>query len=512
MPDFAVVDRNPPRLDGDFQITITPPYTPTADENQYLTLVQDALDQLARDATTDGHAKLRVSLRDARRNWRAAALARLRADAVAVAARGDTAAAAKPRVTTVMNGYTASPPDIVIADASPQRFGGEPSVACNGFAPTPGERTYLDQLKRLLDYLAADEASDGTAQFSPAVLKARRDQRKATADELRKDAGYWKQGALESDIAANNVLVLKGAYKALLERLTRSLFSVGVVPEDEARPQRFAIDLLIRLEQGLPPPNDVASPDKQELFVLLNNASTVIGKVCQQIRDRAESPWRRRTGNVDEEGVRRAQLLLDEYLRKLAGIGRLGLEGPHTAMAKLALTSLKSEFVAREAGRIKNRYVRRLGFWAGGFALFVLVVYAYVASGCPTVAGGCSAWWTMHKTFLLAAIGAAVGTWVSFSVRRFDLPFEELGLSEEEALDPPFRILFVVALTLAACLLFWTSAINIEIGNLKTGPESFKTVGSIAVLIGLFCGLSERALATAISGRAAAFVRGFGGG
>lgn len=511
MPDFTVVARTPPRLDGDFQITATPPHTPTADETQYLTEVHDALDRLARDASADARARLRGSLRDARRNWRATRLALLRTDADAVAAGRETAAAARPRVATVMDDYARSLPDIVIADVTPQRFGGELSVTCKDFNPTTAERGYLDQLQRLLDYLTDDETSDGAARFSETVLAARRAQRKATADEIRKDAGYWKDGELESDIAINNVFVLKGAYQALRDRLTRSLFSVGVVTGEGAA-QRFAVDLLITLEQGLPPPNDVASPDKQELFVQLNNASTVIGKVCQQIRDRAESPWRRRTGSVDEEGVKRAQHLLDEYLKKLAGIGRLGLEGPHTALAKLALASLKSEFVAREAGRIKNRYVRRLGFWAGGFALFLLVVYAYVASGCPTVTGGCSTWWTAHKTFLLAAIGAAVGTWVSFSVRRLDLPFEELGLSEEEALDPPFRVLFVVALTLAACLLFWTSAINIEIGNLKTGPDSFKTIGSIAVLIGLFCGLSERALATAISGRAAAFVRGLAGG
>jgi hypothetical protein len=113
---------------------------------------------------------------------------------------------------------------------------------------------------------------------------------------------------------------------------------------------------------------------------------------------------------------------------------------------------------------------------------------------------------------LLAATGAAAGTWVSFAIRRLDLPFEDLPMLEESSLDPPFRILFVVALTFTVCLLFWTSAINIEIGNLKTGPDSFKTTGSIAFLVGMFCGLSERALATAVSGRAAAFVRGVAGG
>jgi hypothetical protein len=85
-------------------------------------------------------------------------------------------------------------------------------------------------------------------------------------------------------------------------------------------------------------------------------------------------------------------------------------------------------------------------------------------------------------------------------------------LLDEESLEPPFRLLFVVALTLTVCLLFWTGAINVKIGDLNTSPDSFKLMGSIAVLVGMFCGLSERTLATAISGRAAAFVRGVAGG
>jgi hypothetical protein len=53
---------------------------------------------------------------------------------------------------------------------------------------------------------------------------------------------------------------------------------------------------------------------------------------------------------------------------------------------------------------------------------------------------------------------------------------------------------------------------NIEIGNLKTNAAEFLQRGSIAMLLGVFFGISERALATAISGRATAFVRSVGGG
>ena len=93
-----------------------------------------------------------------------------------------------------------------------------------------------------------------------------------------------------------------------------------------------------------------------------------------------------------------------------------------------------------------------------------------------------------------------------------NLSFSDLGILEEDLLDPSVRIIFVIALTLTACLLFWTGVMNIEIGNLKTNAAEFIQKGSIAMLLGVFFGISERALATAISGHATAFVRGVGGG
>jgi hypothetical protein len=92
-----------------------------------------------------------------------------------------------------------------------------------------------------------------------------------------------------------------------------------------------------------------------------------------------------------------------------------------------------------------------------------------------------------------------------------NLSFTDLGILEEDLLDPSVRIVFVIGLTLIACLLFWTGVMNIEIGLLKTTANEFLQKGSIPMLVGLFCGVSERALATAISGRATAFVGGLRG-
>jgi hypothetical protein len=113
-----------------------------------------------------------------------------------------------------------------------------------------------------------------------------------------------------------------------------------------------------------------------------------------------------------------------------------------------------------------------------------------------------------HNSFCLVGGAAAVGTWLSFSIRRVTLSFDDLAVLEEDLLDPSLRVIFVVALTMAACLLFETKALNIEIGELKTSQLS----GATALLVGVFFGLSERALATAVSGRATAFVKGVAGG
>jgi hypothetical protein len=156
--------------------------------------------------------------------------------------------------------------------------------------------------------------------------------------------------------------------------------------------------------------------------------------------------------------------------------------------------------------------VRSLGVAAGVAALLFFAVYAATVHVVFLTAP----FWVEHKTFMLAAGGAAIGTWLSFSIRRVTLSFEELGVLEEDLLDPGVRVIFVVVLTLTVCLLFWTGAINLEIGNLKTAQlrtgEPGVPIGAIAVLVGVFCGIAERALATAISGRAAAFVKGVAGG
>lgn len=493
MPDFFVNDRPNSRFAGDFQVDVDPAHKLTDEEKAYLADVARILDKLAADEAADRSVKLRDTLATARKDGRGGACTKLRAKADELAAGAIDAVQAKERNAVIEDEYVKNIPDIKLVEKSPGLF------AVSGVGLNRDEQAYLDQLSELFDTFAAEEREDAAANYSEAALMVRRTQRADATRELTKDFDYWKEG-LDSRVAAGNVSFITGSYRALRDRLARPLFSVRVTP-GVGREAGYNIDLSIPVESGLPAPDNVPSSDKQELFVQIMNAKTVVLSVCRQVRARAT---KRFFAKAEEE--QRGLALLGEYINKLAEIGRLGLEGPHTGLAKLALASLKAEFVAREAEEIMNRYVRRLGFWAAGFVTVFLLVY------CVILWKGAGSWWDVHKTFLLAGVGAAAGTWVSFSVRQVNLTFEQLASPEEELLDAPLRIMFVVALTLTVCLLFWTGAVNIEIGNLKTGPDSFKATGSIAILVGMFCGLSERALASAISSRAAAFVRGVAGG
>jgi hypothetical protein len=297
-----------------------------------------------------------------------------------------------------------------------------------------------------------------------------------------------------ADVAAENVLLLRGRYQALRDRMKRRLFNVKKIGEPKPADGTNPV-LKVDFVGGLPSPENAPSQVKQDLYVQIAKTDTVIRAVCDRLSE----------GSITTKN--HARLLRTEFLDKLQGIAIIGLELDFTDLAKLTLDELRHEFFVLEAGRIKNIYVRQLGAWSGAAALLLLIAYAVISARFQDWQ-----WGFDHRSFLLAAGGASVGTWASFSIRQVQFSFDDLVMIEESALDPPVRILFVIVLTMTACLLFWNGAVNLEIGGFKTQAEFFKQSGSVALLVGLFAGLSERSLATAISGRAAAFSKGIAGG
>jgi hypothetical protein len=507
MSNFAKTSAASPRFPGDFYIRPISGYSPGSAEQPYIDAVNAFVDRLAADDASDVAAGYPEKLLKDRQAARATAVVALNADSAKFIA-GQNPSGDRARLTEIERDYGSTVPKFGTRDAAPPRFERDfDTVVVSGYVPGADEQALLDSVEAAKTELAADKGGDDTGNFSKAVIAAREALRKSVSDDLRSQIeGFFSSGK-SAKAAAEQVLLTRGQYQARRDRLKRRLFNVTFTSEKKKPDDTDSISILnIKLLGGLPEPDDKPSPEKEKLYVQINKALTVVIKVCEGIDDRAEKGLFAWIFGPNQKLQKRSRVLQGEFLTRLYEVAWIGLELNFTSLALLTLEEVRNDFFVREAGRIKNMYGNRLGVSAGLAAAALILVYIGFYTERLTWE-----WGNEHRSFLLAACGAAIGTWASFSFRQVQFSFDDLVMVEEGSLDPPARILFVIVLTMAACALFWNGAVNIEIGSLKTNSDAFRHSGSIALLIGLFCGLSERALATAIAGRASALVKGVAG-
>jgi hypothetical protein len=189
-----------------------------------------------------------------------------------------------------------------------------------------------------------------------------------------------------------------------------------------------------------------------------------------------------------------------EYRQRLIAIAQIGLTGPvaFVPAATQTLELLRSEIVAREAGRVKNGYMAKLGWRAGVGAALALIVYGCFRAGVIDSAEAQD-----YRHFPVLWAGCMLGTWLSFGARRVVLRFEDLGHLETDRLSPTMRLVFTGFLTMVLGLVFHTKMITVGIGDLSTAGIARDL--AVATLVGIFCGLSEKALPGAVSQRAVQF-------
>ena len=508
MSNFAVGPKAPPRFEGEFQITAVEPYKANAAEQAYIDAVTQALDVMAADEDRDAKAGIPDDLLKSRRAMRKTIAGEMMADANRFADGTQTADNARLAAAASLDKYKTTVPRFCVQDKKPSLYDEFDVVTLPSVPPSPAERIYIDALHKVFEELAADEKAEPTGGFSQAEREQRLTRRKETSAQLHKQAEKFCAGSSPAPVATEKTLIIKGGYRALRDRMRKKLFNAGVIrQEDEHKDlNKLAVDLQIGLRGGLPAPEDAASPDKQDLFVQINKAGTIIRTVCQRTIEGQTIWWTDEKRVPEKSVVERALRVQDEYMGKLHGIAVVGLEGGQTALAKLALNEVKAEFAARVGSRIKSKYARALAAWAGIVTVVLMLALSAIEWKHPEWK-----WAYDHRPFLFAGVGAAIGGWLSFSIRQVEFAFEDLLLLEDDPADPPLRMMFVIVLTWTLLLLLWTGAINVEVGSLQTKADALRLSGAIAVLIGIFCGLSERALATAISGRANAFVKGVAG-
>jgi hypothetical protein len=238
------------------------------------------------------------------------------------------------------------------------------------------------------------------------------------------------------------------------------------------------------------------SEERADFKVDIDRTITVINQVLTP--EGAGSKW-----VLDRKNDRRSR---SDYFSALKGICHVGLEHGDQSQLKLAVKSLESfreEFVANEAGTVKNKYLWRLGWRCLVMSVVASLGYVYARShpDIPTV--------YFYRNFFILVAGAGVGTWLSFALRRVIVTFLDLAALEEDRLDPSIRVLFITALTSIVGLLLWTRAVSLGIGEFTT--TQFPNNGATALLIGLLLGVAERTMATAVQKRATEFGAGIGG-
>jgi len=385
-----------------------------------------------------------------------------------------------PRVLTVANFRVRDEP------------GGRFTVVVDApIAPSPDEYEFCRRVDWLMDGFT-DAGEDG----SPAG-QLRKAARGDCLQRLHSAASAFASG-WAADRAVASTYVIQGRWEAALApiELTFDVQEIDLDGEPIKRgEQKLASDLRIIV------PDLSIGAEKLGFKVDIDRTLTII-KVVLRGRDALGTPrkWQQERHYLEQR--RRSH-----YIHQLAGIARVGLQGREvslTALAKQSLSSLQEEFVAMEAGSVKNRYLRRLGLRCLVAAAFSVVGYFL----CRNATGAGYQLPHALRNFFLLAAGTAVGTWISFSLRRVILTFLDLVALEEDQMDPTNRVLFVLGLSGVVGLLFWTGAVSVGIGEFKS---QFAVNGAWALLIGLLLGIAERTMASAVSKRATDFAGAIGG-
>lgn len=187
-----------------------------------------------------------------------------------------------------------------------------------------------------------------------------------------------------------------------------------------------------------------------------------------------------------------------EYFNHLVSLAQAGLVGDtaNPELAQRALEGLREDVTAREAGRIKNAYMKKLGYCA----LLGVIAFSILAAGLEW--RGAGIW---PRNLAVFEIGAMLGVWLSFGTRKPILKFEELHILEEDRLEPVVRLVFAGILAAALALVFYLRVVDVTLGSLST--DRIANDAWAALLFGILSGVGEKALSTNVSHQAAILLK-----
>jgi hypothetical protein len=189
-----------------------------------------------------------------------------------------------------------------------------------------------------------------------------------------------------------------------------------------------------------------------------------------------------------------------DYFAQLISLAKLGLEGENAqpALAQRALEHIKIEIIDREAGKVKNQYLRKLGakalllglpFFVAGTAINFLHTHLGMRSMNKD--------YTDLASLMLMWSGTMVGVWLSFAITRTIIGFEDLTIIEKDRLEPTVRLVFTGILSIVFGLLFIKNAISIQLGSFTS--DNILKDPVTAFLIGVVLGLNEKIVGSTLT-------------
>lgn len=195
-----------------------------------------------------------------------------------------------------------------------------------------------------------------------------------------------------------------------------------------------------------------------------------------------------------------------DQLLKLAQVGLVG-ENAQPLLAKKALEQLKNEIVNRESGKVKNKYLKKLGvkaLWFGMPALLLGVAFNGVFCKLPLFCETSCIDYKCLANFLILWAGTMSGVWLSFAITRTYIGFGDLVIIEKDRLEPSLRLVFTGLLAIIFGLLFVKKVIEIKLGDLS----SFALVDDsvTAFLLGVILGLNEKMIGNALTKKTASLL------
>lgn len=190
------------------------------------------------------------------------------------------------------------------------------------------------------------------------------------------------------------------------------------------------------------------------------------------------------------------------YYTRLFRIAQLGLEGNAMPdIAKGALARVADDLIDAEGARVKNAHLTRLGKKAAALAAAFLGVYlALCAMDGSALLPAVGVEPSTARAFMLLWVGCFAGVWLSYAIRTTTFTLRDLVVADADRLLPLTRLVFAGALTMILGLLLALGFVDARIGGRSLA--AFVDHPTLALLLGLFCGVSELLLPGMVGKRA----------